>query len=387
MLFCIFFYNRYYWLVNKLGTDKLSEVYRIIFPYIDYEFYKANYGDMIDPVAHYIDNWRSLNINPSKFFSTSFYIQNNIDVADSGLNPLFHYVMHGQREGRLPREYHEISSDIGGLLEIPEELNLAGWGLPIYICNEKMLSNPYGSKKDLIEWASHTNAGCAIYKCDSNDWIVSFSGHNEKFYMLNKLSGCDRNVISVRDIKHTYYCSSPNLPDINNIGVYVKYHTENHSGNSVVVGQSSGGYCTLMVADQIDRSVSVAFSPQVWHPTINRSNVHFGHDVNKKVPGFKFNVLDVIRKSEKISRYAISGVTEFRHADSYYWGDLVSAGLLAATGKVTVSIVSQHEHATFRYLEAKKFFDLIFNNFLAFLNSPERGGSLLASSTLYYSRS
>lgn len=387
MVFCHSFRNRCLGLVKKLSTDNFDEVYRIIFPYIDFDFYKSKYGEILDPTRHYMDNWKSLHFDPSKFFSTSFYLESNSDVRNSGLNPLFHYLMHGQKEERLPRHHSDISSDLGLGVEIPENLNVARWGLPIYICDNKSEKNPYGTKKDLIEWASHTNAGCAISRSDSNDWVVSFSGHNEKFYMLNKISECGRNVISIRDIKHTYYCSSENLPDINNIGLYIKYYTENDSGNSVIVGQSSGGYCALMVADQIDRSVSFAFSPQVWHPTINRSNVYFASDINKKVPGFKFDVLEVIRRSKNMTRYAISGITEFRHAESYYWGDLVSAGLLAATGKVTVSIVSQHEHATFRYIDAKKFFDLVFGNFALFLSSPERAGPLLSSSNVYYSRS
>lgn len=368
-----------------MSIYKFDEIYRIIFPYVDYDFYNHRYGNFLDPVLHYMENWQSLGVDPCRFFSSKFYINDNADVAESGLNPLFHYIMHGHKEGRLPREYSEILADIGAEMEVSSPLNVSSWGLPIYICRKKIAKNPYGSKKDLIEWACHTNAGCVISKCDSREWVISFSGNNENFHMLNKLWECDRNIISIRDVKNTYYCSAPNLPDIQDLGSYVDYHTETPSGNSVLVGQSSGGYCALMIAEKFERSVSVAFSPQAWHPTINRSNVYFGSDIKKVVPEFKFDILEIIRNSKTRNRYAISGFTEFRHAGSYYWGDLISVGLLAATGKVTVSIVSQHEHATFRYLDAKKFFDLIFDNFDAFLNSPDRAGPILASNSLYYS--
>jgi hypothetical protein len=42
--------------------------------------------------------------DPSSRFSTSFYLQNNPDVRQSGTNPLLHYVRFGKKEGRQPKE-------------------------------------------------------------------------------------------------------------------------------------------------------------------------------------------------------------------------------------------------------------------------------------------
>ena len=70
----------------------------------DGDWYLARYPDVAesgqDPISHYLDfGWRE-GRNPSRRFSTRKYLKANGDVAAQGLNPLIHYIEHGQLEGR-----------------------------------------------------------------------------------------------------------------------------------------------------------------------------------------------------------------------------------------------------------------------------------------------
>ncbi|WP_316896584.1 hypothetical protein [Pseudodesulfovibrio indicus] len=55
-----------------------------------------------DPLAHYIFRGWKEGRNPSPFFDVAYYLANNPDVAESGAEPLEHYLRYGAKEGRLP---------------------------------------------------------------------------------------------------------------------------------------------------------------------------------------------------------------------------------------------------------------------------------------------
>ncbi|QJR81533.1 glycosyltransferase family 2 protein [Alteromonas pelagimontana] len=75
----------------------------------DQRFYISMYMDVRadafwskNPVLHYLTFGTQENRKPSKDFDTQWYIENNEDVAESGMNPLLHYALHGRQEGRRP---------------------------------------------------------------------------------------------------------------------------------------------------------------------------------------------------------------------------------------------------------------------------------------------
>lgn len=73
----------------------------------DAEFYLKQLppsAEIEDPVLHYLEVGCRASLDPSPKFSTSFYLENNSDVAESGVNPFFHYIVSGRKEGRLSRE-------------------------------------------------------------------------------------------------------------------------------------------------------------------------------------------------------------------------------------------------------------------------------------------
>jgi FMN phosphatase YigB (HAD superfamily) len=74
--------------------------------YFDPFYYLLTYPDCrradVDPLFHFVSlGWRE-GRNPSIKFNTQFYLKNNPDVESAGINPLIHYLRTGQQEGRVP---------------------------------------------------------------------------------------------------------------------------------------------------------------------------------------------------------------------------------------------------------------------------------------------
>ncbi len=72
----------------------------------DREWYLRLYPDVaesgMDAVRHYVLHGVTEGRDPCDGFSTRFYLENNPDVAASGVNPFRHYLEYGLKEGRKP---------------------------------------------------------------------------------------------------------------------------------------------------------------------------------------------------------------------------------------------------------------------------------------------
>jgi GT2 family glycosyltransferase len=70
----------------------------------DDEWYRSRHPEIaqsgVDPVVHYLTTGAALGYDPCRTFSTKGYLANNPDVAEAGINPLFHYIAYGRLEGR-----------------------------------------------------------------------------------------------------------------------------------------------------------------------------------------------------------------------------------------------------------------------------------------------
>lgn len=80
---------------------------------LDERFYLKSYPDCrradMDPVWHYVRwGWRE-GRDPSSKFSTSYYLSRYPDIARAGINPLVHYLRFGKREGRSAKPGAQIS--------------------------------------------------------------------------------------------------------------------------------------------------------------------------------------------------------------------------------------------------------------------------------------
>jgi GT2 family glycosyltransferase/glycosyltransferase involved in cell wall biosynthesis len=85
----------------------------------DAAYYLENNLDVaesgIDPLIHYVDIGATGGRNPSALFHSAYYLEENPDVADHGMNPLIHFIRHGRNEGRLPCAKPSVKTLIGDL--------------------------------------------------------------------------------------------------------------------------------------------------------------------------------------------------------------------------------------------------------------------------------
>ena len=83
------------------------DVYRTIkqSEFFDRSFYYSQHPRLLslvgDPVWHFVNHGWKKGFSPSSGFDTAYYLMKNDDVRLSQLNPLYHYLKHGQSERRL----------------------------------------------------------------------------------------------------------------------------------------------------------------------------------------------------------------------------------------------------------------------------------------------
>ncbi len=80
----------------------------------DEAFYWGQFPD--DPPAraleHYLETGWKRGLDPSPHFSTRLYLEQNADVREAGINPLWHYVVRGQAEGRQAEPSSRLSDPV-----------------------------------------------------------------------------------------------------------------------------------------------------------------------------------------------------------------------------------------------------------------------------------
>ncbi len=81
-------------------------VARGIAGHIDRKYYLSQVdepGRILNPALHYVQEGAALGLDPSPDFSTNYYRYENLDVLRSGVNPYWHYIKYGRKEGRPPK--------------------------------------------------------------------------------------------------------------------------------------------------------------------------------------------------------------------------------------------------------------------------------------------
>ncbi len=90
-------------LVPKRPQERLASLAGIA-GRVDADWYRLNYPDVaehgLEPVFHYLRNGCRQAYDPAPDFSTLDYLAANPDVASRGVNPLQHYALWGQRQAR-----------------------------------------------------------------------------------------------------------------------------------------------------------------------------------------------------------------------------------------------------------------------------------------------
>lgn len=99
--------------VSKLNGDNVHHIAEVIRAsgLWDEEYYLKQIGnDEIvhqDRVIDFILKGAKEGKNPNPHFNTNFYLANNPDVLQHGVNPFFHYIVDGEKEGRKPVPYFD----------------------------------------------------------------------------------------------------------------------------------------------------------------------------------------------------------------------------------------------------------------------------------------
>lgn len=97
---------------------KLGDEYIISSGFFDVEFYNRECSGNYSPeegLRHYFSTGWKMGLDPSEKFCTEYYLHRNVDVRNSGMNPLLHFLLFGESEGRdavvpwQPETYRLIS--------------------------------------------------------------------------------------------------------------------------------------------------------------------------------------------------------------------------------------------------------------------------------------
>lgn len=84
--------------------------------YFDPAYYLLNYPDCrradVDPLWHFVRYGWKEGRNPSPYFNTEYYLKTNPDVQASGMNPFVHYLRFGRQEGRAPQQFSTDASPL-----------------------------------------------------------------------------------------------------------------------------------------------------------------------------------------------------------------------------------------------------------------------------------
>ncbi|WP_273162343.1 glycosyltransferase [Massilia timonae] len=128
----------------------------------------------IDAIEHYCsEGWRKL-FNPAKFFDTGYYLKENIDVSQSGINPFLHWIKYGQGEGRKTA-LRVVDLDKSGSFHNPSI---------IFISHEASISGAPAVLLSLMTWLkSNTTIKFSVIIGAQGPWNKKFEALAPCFYM------------------------------------------------------------------------------------------------------------------------------------------------------------------------------------------------------------
>jgi len=91
----------------------------------DFHFYLSEYPQVreqgLDPLLHYFETGWEMGYDPSPWFSTRYYLDSNSDIAKANVNPFWHFIVAGRKEGRLPKLSSGLRRTMLSNLKTPDE--------------------------------------------------------------------------------------------------------------------------------------------------------------------------------------------------------------------------------------------------------------------------
>ena len=129
--------------------------------YFDPAYYLLTYPDCrladVDPLWHFVERGWKEGRNPSSKFDTEYYLRMNLDVKQAGANPLVHYLKHGRKEGRVPHPSQAMVPLAAQVAKKTKQLN--GLRNRIYKVGEEIYRHiPHKFRQKILYW-SYQNLG------------------------------------------------------------------------------------------------------------------------------------------------------------------------------------------------------------------------------------
>lgn len=152
-------------------------------PVFSSEYYHSHYPDVTGcPITHYIEHGCKEGRNPSHEFNTNYYLENNLDVANSQMNPLQHWLLHGQGEGRKVRAKY-VNPVLTEAINTPSI---------IFVSHEASETGAPAVLLSLMSWLKdNTNINFSILVGASGPWNKKFTDIAPTFFFDQPYTGED----------------------------------------------------------------------------------------------------------------------------------------------------------------------------------------------------
>ena len=199
-----------------------------------------------------------------------------------------------------------------------------------------------------------------FWPTDGNDVIVWFAGIDEPFMSDNlaKSTGC--NVLTVRDLRNLWY----------NSGILEEHASVDEAAswlndmlapfrNKIFIGQSSGGYASLLYGNRCDADLVIAFSPQ----TRNTRNGQCAMIPQNQIVDLRTVYLS---DTESCPIILNIGQSEADHEDSFFWNDWLQIDFLRKMPYVTLTVHPYHNHSVSGILKQS---NILYNLIRGFVNA------------------
>lgn len=133
-----------YRLKNKLKDKKNIRLIKKSYLF-DSEFYTTNNPNVFgNPCTHYYYHGWKLGYDPSIDFCGNKYLDSYLDVKDMNINPLFHYLKFGRKEGRIITK----SSGVMNISSFYESMYSKAYSYHLYYYGDKKRINLFIDKSD-----------------------------------------------------------------------------------------------------------------------------------------------------------------------------------------------------------------------------------------------
>jgi len=91
---------------SKPGASAFAELGEALTGFFDPDWYLSRYPDIadsgIEPLTHFVTHGAAEGRDPNRFFDGAWYANHYPDIGSSGFHPLLHYLQIGASERRNP---------------------------------------------------------------------------------------------------------------------------------------------------------------------------------------------------------------------------------------------------------------------------------------------